>query len=88
MFVTAGFLWAPPLLFTILNESNVPMNVSMGIFAIPFVLALLAVQKIKEEDLTKNDETINVTKESPSSNDDPDTVEDVKNEVGVTNETI
>eukprot|EP00594_Rhizosolenia_setigera_P015670 CAMPEP_0178962344 /NCGR_PEP_ID=MMETSP0789-20121207/14301_1 /TAXON_ID=3005 /ORGANISM="Rhizosolenia setigera, Strain CCMP 1694" /LENGTH=506 /DNA_ID=CAMNT_0020646461 /DNA_START=49 /DNA_END=1569 /DNA_ORIENTATION=- len=93
MFVTAGFLWAPPLLFTILNEAGVAMNVSMGIFAIPFVLALLAVQKIKEEDLTKNDE-INASKESPSSNDDPDTVEegkrveDVKNEVGVTNETI
>lgn len=65
MFCTAGFLWAPPLLFTILNETGIPMNVTMGIFAIPYALALLAVQKIKEEDLTRNDETDNMSTDSP-----------------------
>eukprot|EP00594_Rhizosolenia_setigera_P001057 CAMPEP_0178943398 /NCGR_PEP_ID=MMETSP0789-20121207/2565_1 /TAXON_ID=3005 /ORGANISM="Rhizosolenia setigera, Strain CCMP 1694" /LENGTH=517 /DNA_ID=CAMNT_0020622989 /DNA_START=208 /DNA_END=1761 /DNA_ORIENTATION=+ len=79
MFCTAGFLWAPPLLFTILNESGLQMNVTMGIFAIPYALALLAVQKIKEEDLTKNDETDNMSTDSPLlDKDDSDSDNDVE----------
>lgn len=53
------------------------MNVSMGIFVIPFGLAILAVRKIKEEDLTKFDEFC-VTAESLPKNNDLDTVEEGK----------
>lgn len=49
MFSTTGFAWALPMLFTILNEAGVYMNHIMIMGAIPYILSLGALFKIKME---------------------------------------
>ena len=43
---TNGFTWAPPLLFTILNEAGVQMNHIIVLGLIPFAISLLIMTKV------------------------------------------
>merc|ERR1712071_405226 len=50
MFVTVGFMWMFPSIFTFLNEQGVRMNIIMICASIPFIIALTMLMTLGTND--------------------------------------